>query len=101
LTRTTTFEDGIVGLLGPNGAGTSTLVQMVATMTKPTSGSLEWCGTDVVDDPSAIRADLGYLPQDFGVYHNLDVDESALPLLVGVGLVGYGRVAEHPGQVPE
>jgi ABC-type multidrug transport system ATPase subunit len=62
---------GVLGLLGPNGAGKSTLMRMLATITRPTRGRVTWDGTDIVRSPDALRARLGYLPQDFGVYPNL------------------------------
>jgi ABC-type multidrug transport system ATPase subunit len=66
---------GVLGLLGPNGAGKTTLMQMVATLTRPTSGRILFQGRDVVREPEAVRARLGYLPQDFGVYENLTAFE--------------------------
>ena len=66
---------GILGLLGPNGAGKSTLMRIVATITKPTHGTVRWNGADTAQQPDEIRAVLGYLPQDFGVYPNLNADE--------------------------
>ena len=66
---------GILGLLGPNGAGKSTLMRMLATIIKPTEGTILWNGRDVVKDPEALRSALGYLPQDFGVYPNLSAQE--------------------------
>jgi ABC-type multidrug transport system ATPase subunit len=62
---------GVVGLLGPNGAGKSTLMRILATVSKPSEGRVTWNGADTAADPDAIRAILGYLPQDFGVYPNL------------------------------
>ncbi|MDX9955096.1 MAG: ABC transporter ATP-binding protein [Anaerolineae bacterium] len=62
---------GVTGLLGPNGAGKSTLMRMLATITQPTEGRILWNGVDVVKSPNTLRAVLGYLPQDFGVYPNL------------------------------
>ncbi len=62
---------GVIGLLGPNGAGKSTLMRMLATITQPTDGTVQWNGTDIVKSPDTLRAVLGYLPQDFGVYPNL------------------------------
>lgn len=66
---------GILGLLGPNGAGKSTLMRIIATITKPTHGMVRWDGVDIAQKPDEIRAVLGYLPQDFGVYPNLNADE--------------------------
>jgi len=70
-----TLEPGILGLVGPNGAGKSTLMRILATVTKPTAGHVIWNGTDVVRAPDGLRAVLGYLPQDFGVYPNLNAVE--------------------------
>jgi ABC-2 type transport system ATP-binding protein len=62
---------GVIGLLGPNGAGKSTLLRMLATITRPTDGVILWEGVDILKSPDSLRAVLGYLPQDFGVYPNL------------------------------
>jgi ABC-2 type transport system ATP-binding protein len=62
---------GVYGLLGPNGAGKSTLMRMLATITQPTAGAIRWNDTDIGKSPDVLRAVLGYLPQDFGVYPNL------------------------------
>ena len=66
---------GILGLLGPNGAGKSTFMRMLATITKPTEGTIIWNGSDIVKSPDTMRAVLGYLPQDFGIYPNLTAVE--------------------------
>jgi ABC-type multidrug transport system ATPase subunit len=66
---------GIVGLLGPNGAGKTTLMQMIVTLTKPTSGRILFQGRDVHREPDCVRTRLGYLPQDFGVYENVTAFE--------------------------
>lgn len=66
---------GILGLLGPNGAGKSTFMRMLATITRPTEGSITWNGKDILKSPDSLRDVLGYLPQDFGVYPNLNAVE--------------------------
>jgi ABC-2 type transport system ATP-binding protein len=70
-----TLEPGVVGLLGPNGAGKTTLMQLIATITRPTSGEIRFQGVDVLREPEVLRRQLGYLPQDFGVYDNLTAFE--------------------------
>jgi ABC-2 type transport system ATP-binding protein len=70
-----TLRPGILGLLGPNGAGKSTLLRILATITKPTAGTVTWNGVNIVRHPDAIRSDLGYLPQDFGIYPHLSAVE--------------------------
>ena len=66
---------GVLALLGPNGAGKTTLMQMVATITSPTSGRILFHGSDISTKPDELRRRLGYLPQDFGVYDNLTAFE--------------------------
>ncbi|HXS82123.1 MAG TPA: ATP-binding cassette domain-containing protein [Methylomirabilota bacterium] len=63
---------GVLGLLGPNGAGKSTLMRILATLSRPTRGRVTWNGSDLAHKPDALRTVLGYLPQDFGVYPNLN-----------------------------
>jgi len=57
-------EGEIFGLLGPNGAGKTTTIRMLATMTKPTSGTAKVCGTDVTKDSDAVRRCIGIVFQD-------------------------------------
>ncbi|MBV7250294.1 MULTISPECIES: ABC transporter ATP-binding protein [Streptomyces] len=81
-----TLGHGMVGLLGPNGAGKSSLMRIISTVTRPTSGTLRYEGTDLTADPDAIRRRLGYLPQDFGVYPHLTSREFLAYLAAAKGL---------------
>jgi len=69
------LRPGILGLLGPNGAGKTTLMSILATITRATDGKITWNDRDLATDPDALRNVLGYLPQDFGVYPNLNAVE--------------------------
>lgn len=61
-----TLKPGVTGLLGANGAGKTTLMRMICGVLRPTDGSISFDGMDVTEE--AYRAELGYLPQDFGYY---------------------------------
>jgi ABC-2 type transport system ATP-binding protein len=69
--------NNMFGLLGPNGAGKSTLMRTIATLQDPDSGQILLNGMDVVANKDAVRRQLGYLPQEFGVYPRI----SALDML--------------------
>ncbi|MET8758753.1 ABC transporter ATP-binding protein [Lentzea sp. NPDC004782] len=66
---------GVHGLLGPNGAGKTTLIRTLATVRKPSSGTLSLLGTAVNDSLRPVRRRLGYLPQHFGYYKRFKVRE--------------------------
>jgi len=84
---------GVLGLVGPNGAGKTTLMRILATVTRATEGRVTWNGVDTTRFPDALRPELGYLPQDFGVYPNLNADEFLRYLAAVRGLTG--RPARH------
>ncbi len=65
---TLTIPRGMFGLLGPNGAGKSSLMRSVATLQPIDSGRMTFGEVDIVRQPERLRDQLGYLPQDFGVY---------------------------------
>jgi ABC-2 type transport system ATP-binding protein len=66
----------LFGLVGPDGAGKTTTLRMLAGILKPTEGRAEVAGHDVAQDPEAIKSILGYMPQQFGLYGDLTVDEN-------------------------
>jgi ABC-2 type transport system ATP-binding protein len=82
------LQPGILGLVGPNGAGKSTLMRILATITKPTSGKIIFNGIDLLQDPNRVREVLGYVPQDFGIYPNLNAVEFLEYLAAVKGLDG-------------
>jgi ABC-type multidrug transport system ATPase subunit len=81
---------GMFGLLGPNGAGKSTLMRCIATLQTPSAGSIKFGGLDVLAQPEELRATLGYLPQDFGVYPRVSAFDllDHLAVLKGLGSKG-------------
>ncbi|WP_316741346.1 ABC transporter ATP-binding protein [Pedobacter antarcticus] len=84
------INKGVLGLLGPNGAGKSTLMKIIATISKPSAGTLLLDGVDIVQKPDTIRKVLGYLPQDFGVYPNLNAYEFLEYIAAMKGIGGKG-----------
>jgi ABC-2 type transport system ATP-binding protein len=82
------LSSGVLGLLGPNGAGKSTLMRILATITQATEGRVTWNDTDIARQPNDLRQVLGYLPQDFGVYPNLNAIEFLEYLAAIKGLDG-------------
>ena len=93
---------GVLGLLGPNGAGKSSLMRVLATLVRASSGRVRWRGEDIARRPDALRTELGYLPQDFGVYDALSAREFLAFLAAVKGVPARsvaGRVAECLAQV--
>jgi ABC-2 type transport system ATP-binding protein len=71
-----TVDQGeIVGFLGPNGAGKSTTMKIATCFLPPTSGSLEICGLNVVEEPLKVRQLVGYLPEHNPLYLDMYVHE--------------------------
>ncbi|MEQ4673840.1 ATP-binding cassette domain-containing protein [Providencia vermicola] len=66
----------VTGLVGPDGAGKTTLMRMLAGLLKPDAGHIRVMGLDPIQDSIAVRANLGYMPQKFGLYEDLTVQEN-------------------------
>jgi len=65
----------VLGFLGPNGAGKTTTMQIITGNLAPSSGEVMIAGHDLLDDPRAAKAVIGYLPEQPPVYTDLTVDE--------------------------
>ena len=69
-------KGNIFGLVGSDGAGKSTLLRLIATMIKPTQGEIFVGGLNVVAQRQKIKNIIGYMPQRFGLYQDLTVEEN-------------------------
>jgi ABC-2 type transport system ATP-binding protein len=71
-----TVEEGsIFGFVGPNGAGKTSTIRIMATLLQPTRGDIRVAGHSATNDPRAVRAMIGYMPDFFGVYNDMLVWE--------------------------
>ncbi|HSM76930.1 MAG TPA: ATP-binding cassette domain-containing protein, partial [Bryobacteraceae bacterium] len=66
----------LAALVGPDGAGKTTLLRMIAGLLKVDEGQFEVLGIDVALDPQTIQDRIGYMPQRFGLYDDLSVQEN-------------------------
>ncbi|MEX0716526.1 MAG: ABC transporter ATP-binding protein [Planctomycetaceae bacterium] len=69
------FPGQVMGYIGPNGAGKTTSMRIAATLDTPTAGDAFVCGESVIDYPDRARKVLGFMPDGFGRYSNMDVVE--------------------------
>ncbi len=86
---------GMYGLLGPNGAGKSSLMRTIATLQEPDSGSIQFDQIDVLRDNEGLRRQLGYLPQDFGVYPKVSAEDLLSHFAVLKGLTAKAQRQEE------
>lgn len=90
------IPNGMFGLLGPNGAGKSTLIRTIATLQDSDSGAVLFNNKPVQHNPDMLRKQLGYLPQEFGVYPKV----SAFDLLEHIAVLkGVGNKKERREQI--
>jgi sodium transport system ATP-binding protein len=80
----------VFGLLGPNGAGKTTTMRLLSTLLKPTSGTATVAGYDLLREPQKVRASIGVLPEDTGLYDRLTPREH---------LLYYGKLHGIPGDL--
>ncbi|MBC5834681.1 ABC transporter ATP-binding protein [Flavobacterium sp. F372] len=90
------IENGMFGLLGPNGAGKSSLMRTIVGLQTADSGEIQLNGIDVLKNPMFIKEQLGFLPQDFGVYPKI----SAYDLLNHIAILkGVSNKKERKVQI--
>ena len=90
------INQGMFGLLGPNGAGKTTLMKIISTLLKKNCGEVTVCGIPV-EKSSEIRGLIGYLPQDFSMYGNMNAYEALDYLATLSGM----KKNERKTKVPE
>ncbi|MGB8412771.1 MAG: ATP-binding cassette domain-containing protein [Candidatus Binatus sp.] len=66
----------VTGLIGPDGAGKTTLMRLVAGLLAPDEGAIHVLGIDALSEPQRVQSIVGYMPQRFGLYEDLSVQEN-------------------------
>jgi ABC-2 type transport system ATP-binding protein len=85
------IPNGMFGLLGPNGAGKSTLMRTIATLQDADTGTIRLNNLDVLGDKPSARRQLGYLPQEFGVYPKVTAESMLDHFAVLKGVIARGE----------
>ena len=94
---TITFTPGIYGVLGANGAGKSTMINLITDNVKRDGGSITFDGKDILELGDAFRAQLGFMPQQQGIYEHMTAQSFVSYMARLKGLKG----AQLRGQVEE
>lgn len=87
----TAYAGQVMGFIGPNGSGKTTTMRILATLDLPTAGDAFVCGHSVVDDPEKVRKLIGFMPDSFGKYSNMNVVEYLDFFARAYGLKGEER----------
>jgi len=66
----------LFGLVGPDGAGKTTILRLLSGILKPTSGTAEVAGFNIIQESEKLKEHIGYMPQRFGLYEDLTVEEN-------------------------
>jgi ABC-2 type transport system ATP-binding protein len=88
----TAYPGQVVGFIGPNGSGKTTTMRILATLDLPTAGDAFVNGYSVIDDPDKVRHAVGFMPDAFGRYPNMDVVEYLDFFARAYGLRGQKRL---------
>src|SRR5258708_15631762 len=81
----------IFGLVGPDGAGKTTTLRMLCGLMDPSEGGARVAGHDVVRESQAVKDQIGYMAQRFGLYTDLTVEENMVFYADLFGVVGAER----------
>jgi ABC-2 type transport system ATP-binding protein len=86
------YAGEVFGFIGPNGAGKTTSMRILATLDEPSAGDAFVDGFSVVEDPDRVRRRLGFMPDYFGTYQNVNVVEYLDFFARAYGLIGRERI---------
>ena len=89
------LKNGMFGLLGPNGAGKSTLMKTIVGLQPPDKGTILFNEVDILAHPEIIKRQLGYLPQDFGVYPSVSAVDLLDHLAILKGITNKNERKNH------
>lgn len=95
------ITNGMFGLLGPNGAGKSSLMKTIAGLQSPDSGFILFNDINITENPSFIKKQLGFLPQDFGVYPKITAADLLNHIAILKGLTNKKERKEQIGTLLE
>jgi ABC-2 type transport system ATP-binding protein len=87
------YAGEVFGYIGPNGAGKTTSMRILATLDEPSAGDAYVDGFSVIDDPDRVRRRLGFMPDYFGTYQNVNVREYLDFFARAYGLAGRERLS--------